>query len=189
MPVLPPLPGFRTIGRKPHPMIGKPLHKALVDCGAYVGGVRDSNCSDPVTALNRVRSERSGFVWLGFHEPTYEEMAAVTETFGLHELAVEDAVHAYQRPKMDRYGKYLFFVLKTVKFEEHVTLDRQTGVVVASGEIMVFLGRDFIITVRHGQHSELRGLRTSLEDDPEQLQLGPAGTLHAIPRRTPAGDA
>ena len=183
MPVLPPLPGFRTIGRKPHPMILKPLHKALVDCGAYVGGMRDSNCSDPVTALNRVRSERSGFVWVGFHEPTYQEMAAVTETFGLHELAVEDAVHAYQRPKMDRYGKYLFFVLKTVKFEEHATSGSQAGVVVASGEIMVFLGRDFIITVRHGEHSELAGLRTALEADPDRLALGPAVVLHAIADR------
>ncbi len=183
MPVLPPLPGFMTIGKKPHPLILKPRHQALVDCGAYVHGRRDSSCSDPVTALNRVRQDRHGFVWVGFHEPTYEEMAAVTETFGLHELAVEDAVHAYQRPKMDRYGKYLFFVLKTVKFEEHASPGSSAGVVVASGEIMIFLGKDFIITVRHGEHSELTGLRAALEADPEQLALGPAVVLHAIADR------
>jgi magnesium transporter len=173
-----------TIGKKPHqPLILKPRHEALVDCGAYVDGRRDSTCSDPVSALNKVRRDRNGFVWVGFHEPTYQEMAAVTETFGLHELAVEDAVHAYQRPKMDRYGKYLFFVLKTVKFEEHAASGSQAGVVVSSGEIMVFLGRDFIITVRHGEHSELAGLRAALESDPEQLALGPAVVLHAIADR------
>lgn len=110
-------------------------------------------------------------------------MAAVTGIFGLHELAVEDAVHAHQRPKMDRYGKYLFFVLKTVKFQEHLTPGGKAGVVVSSGEIMVFLGSDFIITVRHGEHSELAGLRAHLESDPQQLALGPAVVLHAIADR------
>ena len=184
MAVLPPLPGFMTIGKKaPARPVDNRQRPALVDCGAYVEGRREATCTDPVSALERIRSTGNGFVWVGFHEPTYSEMAAVTETFGLHELAVEDAVHAYQRPKMDRYGKYLFFVLKTVKFQEHATLDRPGGLVVSSGEIMVFLGRDFIITVRHGEHSELRGLRSSLEADPEQLQLGPAAVLHAIADR------
>ncbi len=184
MPVLPPLPGFMTIGRRtPAAAPMRPMRKALVNCGAYVDGHRDSTCGDPVSALQRVRTQGSGFVWVGFHEPTYEEMAAVTETFGLHELAVEDAVHAYQRPKMDKYGRYLFFVLKTVKFVEHATVNSQGGVVVSSGEIMVFLGRDFIVTVRHGEHSELRDLRTALEADPEQLALGPAVVMHAIADR------
>ena len=183
MPVLPPLPGFMTIGRKPQPVAVRPVRPAMVDCGAYVDGHREATCADPVSALRKIRSVGRGFVWVGFHEPTYDEMAAVTETFGLHELAVEDAVHAYQRPKMDRYGKYLFFVLKTVKFQEHVTQGSQGGVVVSSGEIMVFLGRDFIITVRHGKHSELTGLRAFMEADPEQLALGPAAVLHAIADR------
>ncbi len=184
MPVLPPLPGFMTIGKKPPPVVGQPIaRRALVDCGAYVDGRRDSSCPDPVSALTRVRSDGKGFVWVGFHEPTYAEMAAVTETFGLHELAVADAVHAYQRPKLDGYGKYLFLVLKTVKFQQHVTANTQGGVVVSSGEIMVFLGRDFIITVRHGDHSELTGLRAALEADPDQLRLGPAVVMHAIADR------
>ncbi len=184
MPVLPPLPGFMTIGRRVQvepPM--RPIRQALVNCGAYVDGRRDSTCGDPVSALNRVRTQGSGFVWVGFHEPTYEEMAAVTETFGLHELAVEDAVHAYQRPKMDKYGRYLFIVLKTVEFVEHATANSQGGVVVSSGEIMVFLGRDFIVTVRHGEHSELKQLRTALEADPDQLTLGPTVVMHAIADR------
>jgi magnesium transporter len=183
MPVLPPLPGFMTIGKKQAPKLAEPVHQALVNCGAYVNGRRDSTCTDPVSALLRVRSAANGFAWVGFHEPTYAEMAAVAKTFELHELAVEDAVHAYQRPKMDRYGEYLFFVLKTVKFEEHLSSAGQSGTVVASGEIMVFLGRDFIVTVRHGQHSELTGLRAALEADPERMASGPAAILHAIADR------
>ena len=183
VPVLPPRPGFKTLSKKPSPGAAKPLHTALVDCGAYVNGRRDSTCTDPVTALERVRAVDRGFAWVGFHEPTYAEMAAVARTFQLHELAVEDAVHAYQRPKMDRYGEYLFFVLKTVKFEEHVTAAAQGGTVVSSGEIMVFLGRDFIVTVRHGKHSQLTGVRASLEADPQRLALGPAAVLHAIADR------
>ena len=184
MPVLPPLPGFMTIGRKPHPpVVVTPKRRALVNCGAYVDGIRDSSCNDPVTALNHVRKTGEGFVWVGFHEPTYDELASVMQTFGLHELAVEDAVHDYQRPKMDRYGSYLFLVIKTVKFQDHVSATSQGGAVVSSGEIMVFLGRDFIVTVRHGEHSELADLRRSLQADPEQLALGPAAVLHAITDR------
>lgn len=184
MPVLPPLPGFMTIGRRPNPtLLVKPQRRALVNCAAYVDGVRDSSCTDPTTALERVRETGRGFVWIGFHEPTYDELASVMPTFGLHELAVEDAVHDYQRPKMDRYGSYLFLVLKTVKFQDHVSATSQGGAVVSSGEIMVFLGRDFIVTVRHGEHSELAELRRSLQTDPEQLALGPAAVLHAITDR------
>ena len=182
MPVRPPLPGFLTNGKKPAQGVVEPAHRALVNCGAYVAGRRDSTCTDPVSALERVRTG-DGFAWVGFHEPTYAEMAAVAHTFQLHELAVEDAVHAYQRPKMDRYGDYLFFVLKTVKFQDHVSATSQGGAVVSSGEIMIFLGRNFIVTVRHGLHSELTGLRASLEADPEQLALGPAAVLHAIADR------
>jgi magnesium transporter len=183
VPVLPPLPGFMTIGKKSPPGLVVPTHQALINCGAYLDGRRDSSCTDPVSALLRVRSAANGFAWVGFHEPSYAEMAAVADTFKLHELAVEDAVHAYQRPKMDRYGEYLFFVLKTVKFEEHVPAAALGGTVVASGEIMIFLGRDFIVTVRHGRHSELAGLRAALEADPEQMALGPAAVLHAIADR------
>ena len=95
-------------------------------------------CHDPIAAIARVRSEGRGFVWIGLHEPDTDEMTVVAELFGLHELAVEDAVHAYQRPKMDRYDSSLFLVLKTVCYVEHT---RGSAVeIVQNGEIMMFLG-------------------------------------------------
>ena len=108
---------------------------------------------DPVPAIARVRTEGRGFVWIGLHEPDEDEMSVLADLFGLHELAVEDAVHAYQRPKMDRYDNSLFLVLKTVCYVEHTA--GSASQIVQNGEIMMFLGPDFIVTVRHGAHSQL----------------------------------
>ncbi|MDQ3404343.1 MAG: magnesium and cobalt transport protein CorA, partial [Actinomycetota bacterium] len=103
----------------------------------------------------------------------------LAETFGLHELAVADAVSAYRQPKLERYGDVLFTVFKTVR---HVTHDSPTTAseIVETGEIMTFLGADFIVTIRHRDHSSLRDLRTGLESTPDRLALGPAAVLHAI---------
>ena len=129
-----------------------------------------------------MRSEGRGFVWIGLHEPDTDEMTVVAELFGLHELAVEDAVHAYQRPKMDRYDSSLFLVLKTVCYVEHT---RGSAVeIVQNGEIMMFLGADFIVTVRHGTAlAAAPGSAPGLESDPEQLAIGPAAVMHAIADR------
>ncbi len=181
---VPPLSPFRTAARKRPLPTGKPGSPgALVNCGAYINGYRDSSCTDPVSAMRRVRGAARGFAWVGFHEPSFAEMGHLAETFGLHELAVEDAVHAYQRPKLDRYGNYLFFVLKTVKFVDHAPAAGSSGEIVSTGEIMIFLGEDFILTVRHGEHSGLTSLRARMESDPEQLALGPAAVMHAIADR------
>ncbi|WP_407666796.1 magnesium and cobalt transport protein CorA [Nakamurella alba] len=184
MPSLPSLPPFRAIHRRtPRTVPGTPGGDGatMVNCAAYVDGVRQELCSDPVSALNRIREKNRGFVWVGFHEPTAAQMSAVAETFGLHPLAVEDAVQAYQRPKLERYGQYLFLVLKTVKFVDHASTGN--GQIVTTGEIMMFLGADFIVTVRHGEHSGLAGLRQKLEADPQHLALGPAAVMHAIADR------
>ena len=95
-------------------------------------------------------------MWIGLHEPDDHQMQAVAEVFGLHPLAVEDAVHAHQRPKLERYDNTLFLVLKTVNYVEHesVALARE---IVETGEIMVFVGPDFVVTVRHGDHTRPRG--------------------------------
>jgi len=154
---------------------------AIVDCAAYIDGERMPACHDPIQAIDRVRAEGRGFVWIGLHEPDTDEMRVVAELFGLHELAVEDAVHAYQRPKMDRYDSSLFLVLKTVCYVEHTT--GSAVEIVQNGEIMMFLGADFIVTVRHGSHSQLTGVRAGLEADPEQLAIGPASVMHAIADR------
>ncbi|WP_328502464.1 magnesium and cobalt transport protein CorA [Streptomyces sp. NBC_00457] len=125
------------------------------------------------------RQSHHGFVWLGLHEPTELEFARVAELFGLHPLAVEDAVHAHQRPKVEQYGDVLFAVFKTVTYVEHAELTA-TSEVVDTGEIMVFAGPDFVVTVRHGRHGSLGLLREDLEADPRQLAQGPAAVLHAI---------
>jgi magnesium transporter len=160
-----------------------PVARATIDCGIYVDGQRAPGKYTHAAALNKVHElEREGkeaFVWIGLHEPDEHQMQAVADVFGLHELAVEDAVHAHQRPKLERYDKTLFLVLKTVNYVEHesVALARE---IVETGEIMVFVGPDFVVTVRHGEHGGLAGLRKRLDASPATLKLGPYAVMHAI---------
>jgi magnesium transporter len=156
-----------------------PLGSSVVNCVTYRDGVRTPEGTDLVDAVQRVRKRGHGFVWLGLHEPTNEEFAGIAELFDLHPLAVEDAVEAHQRPKLERYGDTLFAVFKTVCYVEHEELTA-TSEVVNTGEIMVFVGQDFVVTVRHGMHGSLGPLREELESDPEQLAKGPSAVLHAI---------
>ena len=113
------------------------------------------------------------------HEPDETQMQDVADVFGLHPLAVEDAVHAHQRPKLERYDDTLFFVLKTVNYVPHesVVMARE---IVETGEIMIFVGNDFVVTVRHGEHGGLSEVRKRMDADPEQLRLGPYAVMHAI---------
>ncbi|GES30432.1 magnesium and cobalt transport protein CorA [Streptomyces angustmyceticus] len=153
-------------------------NSAIVDCGVYREGRRVSDHVTPAAAMASVRSE-GGFAWIGLHEPTEAEFAGIAQEFGLHPLAVEDAVHAHQRPKLERYDETLFTVFKTVHYVEHTELTA-TSEVVETGEVMCFTGRDFIVTVRHGGQGSLRALRHRLQDDPELLAKGPSAVLHAI---------
>ncbi|QTZ93977.1 CorA family divalent cation transporter [Streptomyces auratus] len=153
-------------------------NSAIVDCGVYREGRRVSEHVAPAEAMASVRSE-GGFAWIGLHEPTEAEFAGIAQEFGLHPLAVEDAVHAHQRPKLERYDETLFTVFKTVHYVEHAELTA-TSEVVETGEVMCFTGRDFIVTVRHGGQGSLRALRHRLQDDPELLAKGPSAVLHAI---------
>ena len=155
---------------------------AIVDCAAYVNGVRITGCSDPFIALQEVRAAGNGFVWVGLMEPDEDDMAATAWTFRLHELAVEDAVHAHQRAKLEQYKQSLFLVMKTVRYVEHASPTTASDII-ETGEIMVWLGPEFIVTVRHGAHSGLAALRQELELDPERLAGGPAVVMHAIADR------
>ncbi|MFE1288001.1 magnesium and cobalt transport protein CorA [Streptomyces sp. NPDC058751] len=156
-----------------------PLGSSVVNCVAYRDGARIPESSDLVDTVRRIRKRDDGFVWLGLHEPTDVEFAGIAELFDLHPLAVEDAVEAHQRPKLEWYGDTLFAVFKTVCYVEHTELTA-TSEVVNTGEIMVFVGPDFVISVRHGRHGSLGPLREELEADPQQLSKGPAAVLHAI---------
>ncbi|MGW6565792.1 magnesium/cobalt transporter CorA [Streptomyces sp. NPDC054975] len=156
-----------------------PLGSSVVNCVLYEDGARQRGSCPAEEAVRRVRKSGDGFVWIGLHEPSVEEFAGLAELFGLHPLAVEDAVHAHQRPKLERYDDTLFAVFKTVRYVEHEELTA-TSEVVDTGELMVFTGPDFVITVRHGSHGSLGPLREALEADADQLAKGPAAVLHAI---------
>ncbi|MFG3661952.1 magnesium and cobalt transport protein CorA [Streptomyces sp. NPDC047706] len=156
-----------------------PLGSSVVNCVAYEEGIRLPHGGDVVDTVDRVRKSGTGFVWLGLHEPTGREFAGIAELFDLHPLAVEDAIEAHQRPKVERYDETLFAVFRTVCYVEHEELTA-TSEVVNTGEIMVFLGQDFVITVRHGRHGSLGPLREELEADSHQLAKGPSAVLHAV---------
>ena len=144
----------------------------IVDCAVYGNGIRLDRPKE-VAGVRAVAAGSGGFAWVGLVEPTAEEFDAVRREFDLHELAVEDAVGAHQRPKVEVYGDTLFVVVKTVRYlgsEELVDI----------GEVMVFVGPEFVITVRHGEAGGLGDVREELEGQPSLLALGPGAALHAI---------
>lgn len=149
----------------------------VVDCAVYVDGHRQPPV-EPHHAL-RTAVDRGGFVWLGLYAPTAEELGEIAAHYRLHPLAVEDAVYAHQRPKLERYDDVLFMVLTTARYVEHDRLTA-TSEVVATGEVMVFVGPHYVITVRHGEHGGLADLRRSLESQPDMLCHGPASVLYAV---------
>jgi magnesium transporter len=106
-------------------------------------------------------------------------MQTVADVFELHELAVEDAVHAHQRPKLERYDNTLFLVLKTVKYVEHESVAKARQIV-ETGEIMIFVGADFVVTVRHGEHGRLADVRQRIDASPAVTKLGPYAVMHSI---------
>jgi magnesium transporter len=173
---LPPTLRPRPAGARRPPTTEPGAEDPVVACAVYVAGKRQD--AAPHEAL-QVARERGGFVWLGLYEPSEQALTAIGRHYGLHPLAVEDAVYAHQRPKLERYDDDLFMVLKTARYVEHEQLT-STSQVVITGEIMVFLGRDHVITVRHGTHGELGALRRELDDQPELLCHGPAAVLYAI---------
>jgi magnesium transporter len=144
----------------------------IVDCAVYQDGRRRDGDVELDDAFEAAQAENA-FVWIGLYEPTEEEFSAVAKEFELHPLAVEDAIHAHQRPKLETYGHTIFLVLKTARYvdpEEVITL----------GDIMLFVGRDFIVSVRHGEASALKGVRKRAESDPDLLRCGPGAIVHAI---------
>src|SRR5919199_322716 len=144
----------------------------IVDNAIYVDGRRAAEPRSLQETFETAR-EWGGVAWIGLYRPTEEEFESVAEEFGLHPLAVEDAVNAHQRPKLERYGNTLFVVLRPARYlEESETVE--------FGEIHVFVGEDFVVTVRHGEASALDEVRRRLEGDPELLRRGPTSVLYAI---------
>jgi magnesium transporter len=144
----------------------------IVDNAIYVDGRRTAEPSSLQETCESVRRQ-GGLAWIGLHEPTEEEFSSVAEEFGLHLLAVEDALEAHQRPKLERYDGTLFVVLRPARYIDETET-------VEFGEAHIFVGENFVVTVRHGKASELGRVRDRLEGDPELLRLGPEAVLYAV---------
>ncbi len=159
--------------------VSGPTHDPIVRCAVYAKGKVVTH-DVAFREASRIAKESDGFVWMGLHEPTAREFEPIAAEFGLHPLAVEDAIVAHQRPKLERYDDTLFLVLKTCRYVEHETLTASSEVI-ATSEVMVFLGANFVITVRHGDFGELSDMRRRLEHDENALlELGPAAVMYAV---------
>ncbi|MEA2426615.1 MAG: magnesium transporter [Thermoleophilaceae bacterium] len=146
----------------------------IVDCAVYKDGRRKAGNLELEHAYEAAQDGRAGsFVWIGVRDPTREEFDSVAREFYLHELAVEDAIKAHQRPKIEEYDGTLFIVLKTAKYHD----DTET---VEFGEINLFVGKTFVISVRHGAPSALDDVRKRIESRPEMLRCGPGSVMHGI---------
>ena len=145
------------------------LGVVIVDSAVYVNGRRHAG-EIPLEETYEASRKPGCFAWIGLHEPTEQELEAVRREFELHELAVEDAIKAHQRPKLEIYADTLFLVLKTARYKEDG---------VEFGEILVFVGEGFLISVRHGDF-QLHEVRLELEKRPDLLTQGPMAALWGI---------
>ncbi|MEI7930806.1 MAG: magnesium and cobalt transport protein CorA [Actinomycetes bacterium] len=147
----------------------------IVDVALYQNGLRVDGPTD-ISDLVDIARKDGGFVWLGLAEPTQSEFNMVVGELNFHPLAVEDAVNAKQRPKIEDYEGLTFFVLKTVFFDK---AEQE----ISTGELMCFISDNFIVIVRHGEGHPLSTVRHDLEQNPELLKLGPFAVLHAVADR------
>ena len=145
----------------------------IVDCAQYHHGSRRQAGKLGIEDAAKEAREGDGFVWLGLRDPDQEELNRMAQAFGLHELAIEDALVAHQRPKLEDYDGSYFVVLKTARYDD----EREE---VEFGEINVFLGPGYVITVRHGAASDLAEARRRLEARPDLIDAGPAAAAWAI---------
>ena len=149
--------------------------RVIVDSAVYRNGSRvlvDCRPGD-LHDLRSNATEKGDFVWVGLHDPTEAELEDVAIAFGLHPLAVEDALNAHQRPKLERYEESLFLVLRTLWYVDETDQ-------VETGEINIFVGEDFVVTVRHGQGGGLKDARRWLEGREQVLSHGPVAVVYAV---------
>ncbi|MCX4917783.1 magnesium and cobalt transport protein CorA [Streptomyces sp. NBC_00687] len=146
---------------------------SVVQAALYRDGVRVSTPESLADTFRELREQPDGMAWIGLARPTEAELLSLAAEFDLHPLAVEDAMEAHQRPKLERYGETLFVVLSAARYLDAVEE-------VDFGELHVFVGPDFVITVRHGAAPDLSAVRRRMEDSPELLRLGPEAVLYAI---------
>ncbi|MGX7730214.1 magnesium/cobalt transporter CorA [Rhodococcus sp. 2H158] len=145
---------------------------SIVDSAVYRDGRRVASPATLAQALDCL-PEPGSMAWIGMYRPTDAQLNAAAEQFELHELAVEDAIAAHQRPKLERYGDTLFVVLRAARYvDESERVD--------FGEVHVFVGPTFVLTVRHSESPDLSAVRDRMESEPDLLRLGPEAVLYAI---------
>jgi magnesium transporter len=149
------------------------VEASVVTSGTYRDGHRVAGPSSVSETCRQIREQPGTMAWIGLCRPAESQLMAVAEEFGLHELAVEDAVVAHQRPKLERYGETLFVVLRAARYLDDLE-------VVDFGELHVFVGPNFVLTVRHGEAPDMAAVRRRMEDDPDLLRRGPEAVLYAI---------
>jgi len=145
---------------------------ALIDNAVYVDGHRTADPAD-LTATRETMRDRDGMAWIGLYRPTAEEIRAIAAEFSLHPLAVEDALKGHQRAKLERYGDTLFVVLRPARYRD----DEEQ---VEFGELHLFVGPDFVVTIRHAEAPDLASVRRRLEASPQLLAMGPEAVLYAV---------
>ena len=145
----------------------------IVDSAVYVDGNRVASPGSLAETYECLHQQPDGMAWIGLYRPEEHEVASLASEFQLHELAVEDAVVAHQRPKLERYDETLFVVLRPARY-----LDETEEV--EFGEVHVFVGSDFVLTVRHSEAPDLAAVRQRLESQPDLLRRGPEAVLYAI---------
>ena len=172
-----PLPVFPPVRRRDAGLAPNKPPSSVIAWAWYVDGVREP--AESLSEAARLACDGKGFVWLGLKDPSDSDLLALSSQFDLHPLAIEDAVHGHTRSKLEVFDDDLFMVISTVSYVAHERLT-ETSEVVATGQVMIFLGDHFVITVRRGEHAPLSALRRSLEADPARLARGPSEVLYAI---------
>jgi len=153
--------------------VAAPVEQTMVDAAIYRDGKRIESPASVADTVRNLRELPGAMAWIGLFRPAANQFLPVAEEFGLHELAVEDAIVAHQRPKLERYGDTLFVVLRAATYLDDVEE-------VEFGEIHVFVGPSFVLTVRHSRTPDLGLVRHRMEDDPELLARGPEAVLYSI---------
>ncbi|TDC48195.1 magnesium and cobalt transport protein CorA [Jiangella ureilytica] len=154
------------------PEVREPM-SSIVDAALYRDGKRISSPSSLAETYRQLRTDSEAMAWIGLYKPNDAELMSLADEFDLHELAIEDAMEAHQRPKLERYGETLFVVLRAARYIDSVEE-------VDFAELHLFVGPGFVITVRHGAAPNLSGVRRRMEDDPDLLRLGPEAVLYAV---------
>ncbi|MEU9718306.1 magnesium and cobalt transport protein CorA [Streptomyces sp. NPDC047976] len=167
----PPGPAATPPATAPSP--APPDRESVIDSAVYRDGRRVASPTTLADTFRLLREQPDGMAWIGLHRPTESQLHSLAAEFDLHPLSIEDALEAHQRPKLERYGDTLFVVLRAARY-----LDALEEV--DFGELHIFVGPDFLITVRHGAAPDLTTVRRRMEETPDLLSLGPEAVLYAI---------